>query len=148
MVSKTYSLDVRDPIELVRALISELGPGGHLSLEGDLSRLDKSVRAIASSEERAGLRRNTLIPQQDFIVLPLDDKSIPLIEAQVLHSVGLRRRVIHVQIEQAGELVFGAYDDFHPECVWVSEAVGADLLERMVAEGILRSFKPNPHSAG
>ena len=128
--------------------MTHLGVGGQLSLEGDLSKLDASMKLIGSSEESSKLRRHTISPRQDFVILPLDDESIQLIEKRVLHLVGLRSRVIHVQIEQAGKLVFGSYDNFHRDCVWVSEVVGVDLLERMVTEFVLRSFKRNPHDVG
>ena len=148
MASTTMALDVRHPIELVRALILHLGAGGHLSLEGDLSQLDESVKAIGRTKEGFKLRHNTISPRQDILVLPLDDKSIPLIEKRVLPNVGLNSRVIHVQIEKAGKQIFGAYDKFHSECVWVSEVVGVDVLERLVADGVLRSFIPNPQDVG
>ncbi len=148
VASTTIALDVRHPAKLVEALISHLGAGGHLSLEGDLSQLGESVRALGVTKKGLGLRRSTLFPRQDFVILPLDDKTIPLILEQVLPNVGLDSRVLHVQIAIEGRLIFGAYDNFHRDCVWVSEAAGVDLLEKLVAEGVLRSFKGDPHGMG
>jgi hypothetical protein len=145
VASTSFSLDVKRPIELVGALISHFGAGGRMSLEGDLSQLDETVRATGSNKEGLKLRRNTISPRQDFLIVELDDETIPLIRQRVLPSVGLNSRVIHLQIENGGKLVFGAYDNFDRECVWVSEVVGVDLLDRLVADGILRSFKTNPH---
>ena len=145
MGSAKYRLDVRKPIELVTALIAHWGAGGRLSLEGDLSQLDDSLKALGRGRPSLTLRRNTTSPVQDFLILPLNDRTIPLIERRVLPVVGLAHRVIHVQIQRAWRLVFGAYDNFHPECVWVSRTIGAEFLERLVAEGVLRSFGPNAH---
>jgi hypothetical protein len=50
--------------------------------------------------------------------------------------------IIHTQIEKDGRLAFGAYDNFHADCVWVGDAVPRSLLERLKESGVVRSFAP------
>jgi hypothetical protein len=50
--------------------------------------------------------------------------------------------IIHTQIEKDGRLAFGAYDNFHPDCVWAGPAVPRSLLQGLAERGIIRSFDP------
>lgn len=93
-----------------------------------------------TEECRSILRRNTTWPLQDFVILPLEDETRDQIR-EVLHRVGLKRLVWHVQIEKAGEQVFGAYDMFDNGC-WASEAVGKEVLDSLVERGVLKGYAP------
>lgn len=80
-----------------------------------------------------------MVPVQDFVVLPLNELTLPSIFDAVLVERRLVDRVIHVQIESKGELQFAAYDNFDPDCVWC----GPEIPERTIAEflqkGIIKS---------
>lgn len=45
-----------------------------------------------------------------------------------------------MQIAKQGELVFGAYDSFAKDCVWVSDQVSIEELEALKEEKILEDF--------
>ena len=49
-----------------------------------------------------------MVPVQDFVVLPLNELTLPSIFDAVLVERRLVDRVIHVQIESKGELQFAA----------------------------------------
>ncbi len=114
-----YRLVVRHPMKLLAAILDEFRGDGRLSLEGDLSQCDLRGISVVANEPIGVLRRNTLYPQQDFVVLPLDADTPELIKRQILPRVGIRNRVIHLPIEKGGKLVFAAYDPFDPDCVWI-----------------------------
>jgi hypothetical protein len=52
------------------------------------------------------------------------------------------RGIIHVQIEANGQLVFGAYDNFHPETVLVYGPIETAVLDDLVTIRTLRSYAP------
>jgi len=129
---------VRDRLRLLLVLMEELAGNAHISLEGDLSGLEILRISGASSEETLVLRRNTSWPRQGFIIVPLE----PLMAQSIVESIGRRalgRRIIHVQIEKAAVLEFGAYDNFHPECIFFGKAVRQEVLESLISEGVLTS---------
>jgi hypothetical protein len=131
--------DVRDKPAFLRRLIDEFA-GGRLSLEGDLSRCDFPAEVVLGRDEDGMLRRNTLAPRQDFVILRLDPAAAAAIFRQIL-AAGLSRAIIHVQIERAGVLELAAYDNFHPDCVVTGPGVGAGLLAGLQAAGVLRGFR-------
>ena len=63
---------VRDKRRLLLAMMERLAGGAHISFEGDLSALRLSDIPGASQDETGALKRNTLWPKQDFMVLPLE----------------------------------------------------------------------------
>lgn len=138
-----YSLEVRRPVPLMNALIEAFCGDAHLSLEGDLSKLNWAGNAPTHPRISAVLRRQTSWPKQDFAVLPLEWETIFEIKRSVLPVVGLAKRIAHVQIEQRRELVFGAYDEFHAGCTWITQRVEASLLDRLKRDGCLKSYSPN-----
>ncbi len=131
--------DVRDKPAFLRRMIDEFA-GGRMSLEGDLSRCDFPSEVILAREEEGILRRGTLAPRQDFLVLRLQPDAAATIFRQVMVA-GLSRAIIHVQIERAGVLELGAYDNFHLGCVVTGPGVSARLLSELQAAGILRCFQ-------
>jgi hypothetical protein len=81
-----------------------------IAFEGNLAstelfRLDKG-----SHEEVGILRRVTIAPQLDFVVLPLVPSRVPEIEKAIRSKVSFAesRGIVHVQIESDGEIAFGA----------------------------------------
>ena len=49
--------------------------------------------------------------------------------------------IIHVQIAVDGREIFGAYDNFHRNCVVAYEGFPTALLDRLVANGVIRSYQ-------
>jgi hypothetical protein len=122
-----YSVNVKDKPSFLLRLMEEFAGAGRLSLEGDLSRCSFADDLVIARDEVGVLKRNTLAPKQDFIVLPLEPGTISPIFKQVM-AAGLSRAIIHVQIESAGTLQLGAYDNFDPECVATGPGVSEALL--------------------
>lgn len=148
MMDERYWLVARDKPGLLIAMMRALAGNAHISFEGDLSRCQLSAIPGASGEESEALRRNTLVPRQDFVVLPLEAENIRRILAEILPSGRVVHDIIHVQIEKNGRLAFGAYDNFHPECIVAWSAVPRALLDQLQAKGILRSFELAPAESG
>jgi hypothetical protein len=135
----THWPNVRDRPAFLRRLMEEFA-GGRMSLEGDLSRCNFSDDLVLTRDEAGILRRNTLFPRQDFVVLRLEPETVAAILKAVM-AAGLVRAILHVQIERAGVLQLGAYDNFHPECVVTGPDVSAALLSELQSAGILRGFR-------
>lgn len=116
--------------------MEELAGDAHISFEGDLRRLHLSTLAGISDQPSSVLQRNTLWPKQDFFVLPLE----PSMDKKIIAALGgtIPRAVIHIQIEKNGCLEFGAYDNFHPGCIFFGSAVKESVIERLVSQGIIR----------
>jgi hypothetical protein len=106
MEIKGKSWKVRDKGRLLLALMDELGGNAHVSFEGNLSSLPLSRYPDISSEPTDALKRNTLGPKQDFVIVPLEPSSSKKIFAALGGAVP--KTVLHVQIEKDGVLQFGA----------------------------------------
>jgi hypothetical protein len=139
-----YYLKVRRPVPFMVSLVEAFCGDAHMSLEGDLSNLRWSGRRQVDPRIGVLLRRNTLWPKQDYVILPLEEDTLVEIKERVLPVVGLAKKVLHVQIEQHRESVFGAYDEFDDDCVWVASRVGPEFLDRLKQDGCLRSYEPAP----
>jgi hypothetical protein len=131
---------VRDKPGFLHRLMDELAGDARISLEGDLSRCKFSEDLIVSRAETECLKRNTTWPLQDFVVLRLTTETVAAIFKQVM-AAGLKRAILHVQIERNGVRELGAYDHFHPECVFTGPGVRKSLLEELKLKSILRDFR-------
>ena len=62
---------------------------------------------------------------------------------RVIAALGgvIPRAIIHIQIEKSGRLEFGAYDNFHPECIFFGSAVREAVIERLASQEIIRPDK-------
>jgi hypothetical protein len=129
-------------VPVVRAMVEAFCGDAHMSLEGDLFCLRWEGGVAPHPRIAALLRRQTIWPRQSYAVLPLEPPTISEIVQNVLPRIGLRRRVIHVQIEKHRRIVFAAYDQFHQGCVVVAQSVGTELLDRLVRERSLKSYYP------
>jgi hypothetical protein len=134
----SHWLKVRDKPGLLHRLMREFA-GGQMSLEGDLSKCSFADEVVVGWEEVGLLKRNTLRPRLDLVVLRLDEVNIAPIFKEVL-AAGLSRAIIHVQIEQGGALQLGAYDNFHPDCVIAGPGVSEALLAELKSQHVLRDF--------
>lgn len=106
MVANSEARHVLDKQRLFHLVMEELAGNAHMSFEGDFGSLRLLNIPGASEEETACLKRNTLWPKQDFVVVPLEPGS----DRGILSAIGgaLPGKIRHVQIEKAGLLQFGA----------------------------------------
>ncbi len=140
MQEQSFYIAARDKPGLLAAMMRHLAGDAYISFEGDLHRIDWEG-VIAVDESQSSLRRATLTPELDFVILPLTVETQPLIWAAVSKGDHLADDgIIHTQIEQGGRLAFGAYDNFHADCV-SGPAVPRSLLERLKESGVIRSFE-------
>lgn len=123
---------------LLEAVMEGLAGSARISFEGDLRNTRLSRFAGASVGETEALKRNTLSPVQDFVILPLEPEAVP----EILKAIGgvVPRSVLHVQIEKAVRLEFGAYDNFSPDCLFLGPALKHDFVEGLLADGVLRPY--------
>jgi hypothetical protein len=138
----TFQVRVREPVDFIRAALTYFQPHCFLSLEGDLSHYDSSRVPDASDEPTEVLRRSTIWPKQQFVILPVTSMTLETISRQVLPQVGLKHRILHVQVAFGGRLVLGAYDAFHRECCWVDQCIGQDTISSWKESGIIGWYEP------
>ncbi|MHC9541031.1 MAG: hypothetical protein AB9903_16140 [Vulcanimicrobiota bacterium] len=133
-----YDVAVKHKIPFMELVIRKFCGNAHISFEGDLSRVDLRIIRGSSISETPALKRNTIYPIQDFIIVPLEEDTRDII-ISMLHRIGIRNRVDHLQIETAGEHVFGSYDNF--QLLWVIEDIGEAVLADLLREGIIKNYK-------
>jgi hypothetical protein len=136
----SHWLNVRDKSGLLHRLMVELAGSAQLSLEGDLSRCRFTDDIVIAHDETRTLKRSTIAPKQDFVVLRLTPETVDPIFKQVMVA-GLKHAIIHAQIERNGVVELGAYDNFHPECVVTGPGVSSALLEELKITNVLHDFK-------
>jgi hypothetical protein len=129
---------VQDKRRLLLALMNELAGDAHISFEGDLRGLRLLTMPGASQEPTMALKRNTLSPEQDFMIVPLE----PFTVEKIIPAIGgsVPKTILHIQIEKNGVLQFGAYDNFYPECIFFGSAVNQSMIEWLISESIMRPF--------
>src|SRR5215467_9092532 len=93
-----FQLRVRKPVEFVREALRCFQPSCLISLEGDLSQSDLACVPGALTEATDVLKRNTLFPKQEFVILPVTSETRDVISRQILPQIGLKQRVLHVQV--------------------------------------------------
>ena len=141
-MDEQFWLIVKDKPVLLASVMNALCGNAHISLEGDLSKCDFSHIPGTISTETQSLPRNTLWPKQDFVIIPLEPHTIQSILAQLKHLGRDLHAIIHIQIEKNGVREFGAYDNFHRDCVVSGPGVSEGLLQQLVSQDILYSFAP------
>jgi len=89
----------------------------------------------ASGDETTALKRNTLWPKQDFVVLPLEAETV----GSIMEAVGgtVPRSILHIQVEKEGRLELGLYDNFAPKAMFFGPALTPEVLENLQSDGIL-----------
>jgi len=132
--------NVRDKPGFLHRLMVELAGNTHMSIEGDLSHCRFTDDLVVTRDETAILKRNTIVPKQDFVVVRLTPESVSPIFKQIM-AAGLKRAIIHVQIERNGVLELSACDNFHPDCVVTGPGVSAALLDELKNKNVLRDFE-------
>jgi hypothetical protein len=129
---------VLDKRRLLLTMMQELAGGAHVSFEGDLRGLRLMSFPGASEESTAVLKPNTIWPKQDFVVVPLE----PSMDQKIIAAIGgtVPGAIIHIQIEKDGQLQFGAYDNFYPECIYFGSAVNEGVMQSLVSQNIMRPY--------
>jgi hypothetical protein len=135
-------INTRDKPGLLWAFLRHFESDSHVSFEGDLNKLALTELPGASTAETPVLRRHTLEPSLDFIAIPItEENSLALRERlsapDLFHDGGA---LVHVQVEHAGHLVLGAYDNFRKDCVVAYQPTPESLLEQLKNSGVIRSY--------
>ena len=97
------------------------------------------------------LRRASLFGSSDnFVVIPLTKENIIAIRELITWEADdapeserslQPSNFCHVQIATENRFVFGAYDNFSSDCVVATDKFPLDVLERLVANGVIRSYE-------
>jgi hypothetical protein len=135
-----FWVDVRDKPTFILAAMRLLAGGARISFEGNLVGLDLLSLPGVSGTETSVLPRQTLVPTQDFVVLPLEPENISHI-AQITPPSRLVQDIEHIQIEKGGRLELGLYDNFDPDSSWAGEAFSPVFLNQLKAKGTLRDWR-------
>ena len=141
-MAQGHWLIARDKPGLLIAMMRTLVGQAHISFEGDLAHCYFAHLAQYAGDAAFGLRRTTPYPRLDFVVLPLEPDTIRPILDQVLPDARAVHDIIHIQIEKNGQQEFGAYDNFHPECIACGPFVSQNLLDDLLHRGVLRAYLP------
>jgi len=89
----------------------------------------------ASNDETQVLKRGTLWPKQDFVVLPLEVEMVRPIMAAVGGT--LPRGLFHVQVQKEGRLQLGLYDNFDPNCMFLGPGLTPSFIATLQEAGVL-----------
>jgi len=138
-----YSLYTRDRHGLLNAMMSALASDTtKISFEGTLSHTDLLRIAGVTHDESGVLRRATLAPQRDFIVLPLSEQTLPAIMKAIDSKIAIGEEgIVHVQIVKDSDMAFAAHDSFDKECVVAYPAVPRALLDELTQAKVLRGYR-------
>ena len=138
-------LDTRDKPGLLWAFLRHFVGVGRVSFEGGLQKLGILELPGATYDETDLLKRQTLSPRQDFVIVPIAPETIASLKRNLSAPGLFSNALLHVQIEHQGQLVLGAYDHFHRECVVAYKPVPQSFLEELVSSGVLRSYQQASH---
>ena len=134
-------IEARDKPGLILAMMRHLTGNARISLEGELSSLALLEILGGSGDETSVLKRAVTHPRQDFIVVPLEPDTVPLLWTVLSQPEGVTRKILHLQIEKGGRIEFGAYDNVHKNCTRSGPGVGGEFLEDLHRRGVIRSFE-------
>jgi hypothetical protein len=142
MAEIIYRLDTRDRPRLLTAMMRTLaGEDCKISFEGALSQTELAQIEGVAYGETGVLKRATLQPRLDFLILPLTQQKLSAIENAINSKIAFGHSgIVHVQIERNGKIAFAAYDSFHRECVIAYSAVSIGLLQKLTETRVLRSY--------
>lgn len=136
-----YSIHVKKRIPFMQSVVDFYCGNALISFEGDLSTADFGEIPVASNRPTELLRRGTISPLGDFVILPLEEETLALIKKRVLNHIGLKNKVNHILIAKSDELVVGINDRFHPECVWVRLDFPIKTLQELQEQEVIASYK-------
>ena len=128
---------VREKQALVAKLMEFLaGDFSFVSFEGRFSDLPLASFPEVSNHETKLLKRNTLWPEQDFVVVPLRPGTWEALRSAL--GTFPFKRVLHVQIERNGVLEFGAYDNFSTMSLFFGRSLEHTLIPELIKADILK----------
>jgi hypothetical protein len=127
---------VKNKNRFLLTVMNDLAGNAHISFEGDSKVLGLADLQGASQLENVVLKRNTLAPRQEFVIVPLDSSTIPAIFSKIGGTIP--KSVLHIQIEKNGRLEFAGYDNFHPESIYFGDAVTDACFDSLISERILK----------
>ena len=139
---EVYRLDTRDRPGLLAGMMSALASDAtKISFEGRLSNTELVNIDGAAFEETGVLKRATLAPPLDFVILPLTQRTLPVIAKAITSKIAFGSKgIIHVQIAKDGDLAFAAYDGFDRECVVAYASISAALLDELMKAKVVRGY--------
>jgi hypothetical protein len=142
-MEEIYRLETRDKPRLLVAMMRTLAADdGRISFEGKLSHSELAQMAGVVCEEVGVLKRVTLQPRLDFLILPLTQKNLSALERAIVSKIAFGHGgIIHVQIERNGKMAFAAYDNFDRECVVAYSDVSLSLLDELTKARVLLSYR-------
>jgi hypothetical protein len=111
-----------------------------VSIEGDLSHHLFPPELGPQFQPSTMLRRNTVWPVQDFVILPLTPSTARRTVRALLPGGHLPRNVLHLLIARHDELLFISNDRFEKGAVFVSSLFPRLLLDILVTNGTLWSY--------
>jgi hypothetical protein len=115
-----------------------------MSMEGDLSRCSFDELNDIRNEPDGPLQKNTLwvsSGRHDFVVIPLNEANRKKVIRSILPRIGVRNYVWHFEIAKNDIKIFGSYDRFYPECVWLDRNIGEGILPAMQNERIVPGYE-------
>jgi hypothetical protein len=129
---------IRDKRRFLVAAMEELAGAALISFEGNLDATSLFKLNGASGDETQVLKRNTLWPKQDFVVLELE----PDLVKPIIGAVGgtVPRGILHIQIEKGNCLELGLYDNFDPKASHFGSTLTPLFFGKLEAEGILTKW--------
>jgi len=141
-----YRLETKDRPGLLFAMMQVLaGDESRISFEGKLSHTELVKFDGVSEEEDSVLKRGTLWPKLDFLILSMTTENLPIITKAIRSKIAFGDRgIIHVQIARHGKMAFAAYDCFHRDCVVAYSGVSIELLDQLTHERVIHGYKRAP----
>ena len=136
------ALQVRDCQGALWAFCRRYEGAARASFEGDLTGLTLETLPGSSTEETSALKRQTLEPPLDFVVVPLTSENVAALKDRLSRPgiLGKDGAVIHVQMEVAREPVLIACDNFHDACTVAAMTVPEEFLRELSSNGVLRGY--------
>lgn len=136
-------MQVRKPIEFLSGIIMHIVGEAVMSMEGDLSRCSFEDLEGYGTEPVPPLKIYRLMASggYDYAIFTISDRNKNKLIKSVFPRIGLRTHVWHIEIAQNGILIFGSYNNFHPKCAWLDKSIGDGILQAMVNEKIVLSYK-------
>jgi hypothetical protein len=129
---------IRDKRRFLIAAMRELAGTARISFEGDLSATAVAHLAGASANETEILKRNTLWPKQDFVVLPLETDLVGAIIAAIGGTVP--SGILHIQIEKGNRLELGLYDNCAPKAAFFGPSLTPSFFANLQGDGIISQW--------
>jgi hypothetical protein len=138
MPTDAHLYKIRDKRRFLIAAMRELAGTARISFEGDLSATSVTQLAGASPDETEILKRNTLWPKQDFVVLPLETDLVGAIIAAVGGTVP--RGIPPIQIEKDNRLELGLYDNCAPKASFFGPSLPPSFFANLQGDGIISQW--------